>query len=192
MFASLDTKSNTWHEPHAYAPISWPLKNMTLTPLTSLHRRHVVAGTIVGLALPHMAWAQTAAKPALVGPLAPNPVEFKKAMEQFMGSSTPQTEGLQLDIPVLADNPSAVPIKAQVTLPMTTQDWCEELIVVAELNPIPLVCRMQWTADAGTAEAAIRIRLSQSQHVHVLARMKSGKVLADKKMVTVAASGCGM
>lgn len=143
-------------------------------------------------ALPGVALAQAPAKTALVGPLAPNPVEFKKTMEQFIGSATPQAEGLQLDIPVLADNPGAVPIKAKVTLPITEQDWCEEIMVLAELNPIPLACRIKFTADTGAAEAAVRIRLSQSQAVHVLARMKSGLVLQGKQMVTVAASGCGM
>jgi sulfur-oxidizing protein SoxY len=166
---------------------------MTLAPSHSLTRRHLVAGAAAAGAI----WALPAAAQIqppipLVGPLAPNPVAFKKTMEQFIGSAKPQAEGLQLDIPVLADNPSAVPVKAKVTLPITDQDWCEEIMVVAELNPIPLACRMQFTADTGSAEAAVRIRLSQSQAVHVLARMKSGVILQGKQMVTVAASGCGM
>lgn len=142
------------------------------------------------LALPASALAQ--AKTPLVGPLAPNPAEFKKLMEQFTGGKATQADGLQLDVPVLADNPSAVPVKVKVTLPITEQDWCEEIIVLAELNPSPLACRLQFSAAAGTAEAAVRIRLSQSQTVHALARMKSGKVLVAKQATTVAASGCGM
>lgn len=146
------------------------------------------------LALPASAFAQTspATKTTLVGPLAPNPAEFKKILEQFSSGKPTQAEGLQLDVPVLADNPSAVPVKVKVTLPITEQDWCEEIIVLAELNPSPLACRLQFTAAAGTAEAAVRIRLSQSQTVHALARMKSGKVLIAKQATTVAASGCGM
>ena len=62
----------------------------------------------------------------------------------------------------------------------------------ADLNPAPLACRLQFTVAAGTAEAAVRVRLSQSQTVHALARMKSGKLLAASHAVTVAASGCGM
>lgn len=76
---------------------------MKPAPSHSLTRRHLVVGA--ALALPASAMAQTAGKPSLVGPLAPNPVEFKKTMEQFIGSATPQSEGLQLDVPVLADNP---------------------------------------------------------------------------------------
>ena len=146
------------------------------------------------LALPASAFAQASppAKTTLVGPLAPNPAEFKKILDQFSSGKPTQAEGLQLDVPVLADNPSAVPVKVKVTLPITEQDWCEEIIVLAELNPSPLACRLQFTAAAGTAEAAVRIRLSQSQTVHALARMKSGKVLIAKQATTVAASGCGM
>lgn len=164
-----------------------------MTPASPRLTRRVVVGAVATLALPSVVLAQTpSTNPPLVGPLAPDPVAFKKALSTFTGSATPQAEGLQLDIPVLADNPSAVPIKAKVTLPITEHDWCEELIVLAELNPIPLACRIRFTAETGTAEAAVRIRLSQSQAVHVLARMKSGKLLAGKQTITVAASGCGM
>ena len=164
-----------------------------MTPAAPRLTRRVVVGAVATLALPSVVLAQTpSTNPPLVGPLAPDPVAFKKALSTFTGSATPQAEGLQLDIPVLADNPSAVPIKAKVTLPITEHDWCEELIVLAELNPIPLACRIRFTAETGSAEAAVRIRLSQSQAVHVLARMKSGKLLAGKQTITVAASGCGM
>ena len=164
-----------------------------MTPASPRLTRRVVVGAVATLALPSVALAQTPpTNPPLVGPLAPDPVAFKKALSTFTGSATPQAEGLQLDIPVLADNPSAVPIKAKVTLPITEHDWCEELIVLAELNPTPLACRLRFTAETGSAEAAVRIRLSQSQAVHVLARMKSGKLLAGKQTITVAASGCGM
>ena len=164
-----------------------------MTPASPRLTRRVVVGAVATLALPSVALAQTPpTNPPRVGPLAPDPVAFKKALSTFTGSATPQAEGLQLDIPVLADNPSAVPIKAKVTLPITEHDWCEELIVLAELNPIPLACRIRFTAETGSAEAAVRIRLSQSQAVHVLARMKSGKLLAGKQTITVAASGCGM
>ena len=164
-----------------------------MTPASPRLTRRVVVGAVATLALPSVALAQTPpTNPPLVGPLAPDPVAFKKALSTFTGSATPQAEGLQLDIPVLADNPSAVPIKAKVTLPITEHDWCEELIVLAELNPIPLACRIRFTAETGSAAAAVRIRLSQSQAVHVLARMKSGKLLAGKQTITVAASGCGM
>ena len=156
-----------------------------------MQRRTLMAASAAALAFPALAQPQSKT-PLSNAALAPNPAEFKKLMEQFTGGKATQADGLQLDVPVLADNPSAVPVKVKVTLPITEQDWCEEIIVLAELNPSPLTCRMQFTAAAGAAEAAVRIRLSQSQTVYALARMKSGKILVAKQATTVAASGCGM
>ena len=106
-------------------------------------RRSLVLGAAAAgasLALPATVLAQ--AKTPLVGPLAPNPAEFKKQVTQFTGNATPLGEGLQLDVSPLADNPSAVPVKVKVTLPVTEHEWCEEIIVLAELNPSPLACRV--------------------------------------------------
>ena len=154
-------------------------------------RRTLMAASAATLALPALAQPQ-GKTPLTNAALAPNPAELRKAMADFSKGAKPQSEGLHLDVPTLADNPAAVPVKVKVTLPITEQDWCEEIIVLADLNPAPLACRLQFTAAAGTAEAAARVRLTQSQTIHALARMKSGKLLAASHAVTVAASGCGM
>ena len=155
-----------------------------------MQRRTLMAASAAALAVP-AALAQQSKAP-LASVLAPNPVAFRKTIADFSQGRKPQADGLLLDVPTLADNPAAVPVKVKVTLPISAQDWCEEIIVLAELNPLPLACRMQFTAATGTAEAAVRVRLSQSQTVHALARMKSGTLLAASQAVTVAASGCGM
>ncbi len=152
-------------------------------------RTLITAGA--ALALPGAALAQAGAAP-LADVLAPNPALFRQTVAGFTRGATPQKEGLQLDVPALADNPAAVPVRVKVTLPINEQDWCEEIIVLADLNPLPLACRLLFTPAAGTAEAAVRVRLSQSQTVHALARMKSGRLLAASQAVTAAASGCGM
>lgn len=156
-----------------------------------MQRRTLIAAG-AALLLPGVAPAQQPAKLQLAPELAPSPAEFSRIMAEFTQGGTPQPEGLELDMSVLADNPSAVPVKVKVTLPITEQDWCEEIVLLASLNPSPLACRLRFTQAAGTAEAAVRVRLSQSQTLHALARMKSGKLLATQKAVIVAASGCGM
>ena len=160
--------------------------------LVPARRRLIVSALAAGAAAAVPAAARAQAASAVNDLLAPNPAEFNKAMTQFVGTAKPSIEGLLLDVPLLADNPSAVPVTVKVTLPITDDDWCEEIVVLAEKNPSPVACRMQFTAAAGTAEASVRVRLSQSQTVHALARMKSGKVLAAEQPVTVAVSGCGM
>ena len=143
------------------------------------------------LALPAH-WARAQSLPAPDGPLAPNPAEFRRAMSDFLAGVTATQEGLQLEVPALADNPSAVPVKARVMLPITDSHYCQEIILLAESNPSPLVCRFTFTPAMGTAEAAVRVRLSQTQTLHALARMSDGRVLLARQDVTVAGSGCGM
>lgn len=124
--------------------------------------------------------------------LLPNPSEFKRVMGSFIGKSKVSEEGLKIDLPTLADNPSGVPLGVQVTYPISESSYCQELVVLAELNPVPLAGRFQFFPLAGTAEVAMRLRLSQSQTVHVLAKMSDGRVLQAKQHITVATSGCGM
>lgn len=151
--------------------------------------------------LTRQALAQHSAHPAATNPdlaarqaqlLEPNPDAVKQAIDAFLDGKTPVDEGLKLDVAALADNPSAVPAKISITRPMTEQNWCEEVILIAEKNPIPLACRLYFFPAAGVAEAAVRIRLAQSQSVLALARMKDGTILRARHAITVAASGCGM
>lgn len=164
-------------------------------------RDFIAGGTLIGaaIALPS-AWAQArpmvanplVASPLAADPLAPNPAEFRRSMAAFVGKARPIETGLKLDLPVLADNPGAVPVGVVLSAPASEAVYLKELIVLAELNPVPLAGRFVFSPLSGTTEVAMRLRLSQSQTVHALARLSDGRVLAAKQAVTVAASGCGM
>ncbi|MDO5289721.1 MAG: thiosulfate oxidation carrier protein SoxY [Pseudomonadota bacterium] len=165
----------------------------TAPAFSPLRRRQLVSGAgalALGAALPPAAAQSSAVEDNPL--LAPNPAEFKRLLNAFTGGKTPASSGLKLEVSALADNPSAVPVRVAVTQPITAQNWCEEIIVLAELNPLPLACTLKFTALTGSAEAAVRVRLSQSQTIHALARMKDGSLLAASQAVTVAAGGCGM
>ena len=90
------------------------------------------------------------------------------------------------------ENPGAVPVGVVLTTPLTESSYCKELIILAELNPVPLACRFAFSPMSGTTEIAVRLRLTQTQTLHALARMSDGRVLGARQAVTVAASGCGM
>jgi len=125
--------------------------------------------------------------------LLAHPDAVQNVITAFVDGRTPSAKGLLLDVAMLADNPSAVPVRVSVDPSLITEsNWCEELIILVEKNPIPLACRMYFTPLAGVAEAAVRVRLARSQAIHALARMKDGQILEARRDVTVAASGCGM
>lgn len=111
---------------------------------------------------------------------------------EFAAGAALTAEGLALELPALGDNPAAVPVRAHVTEPITESSWCEEMIIIADLNPLPLACRFVFTAAAGSADIAVRLRLIQSMPVRALARMNDGRVLTARHEITVAAGGCGL
>ena len=168
-------------------------------------RRSLLAAVAAGatLALPLRALAQASSAAGVLSPevlakrqaemLLAHPDAVQNVITAFVDGRKPKAEGLLLDVATLADNPSAVPVRVSVDPSLITEsNWCEELIILAEKNPIPLACRMYFMPLAGVAEAAVRVRLARSQAIHALARMKDGQILEARKDVTVAASGCGM
>lgn len=158
-----------------------------------MKRREVLRdGAALGAALALPAgWARAQSGP-VADALAPDPAAFSQAVNDFLRGAQAVEEGLRLELPVVADNPSAVPVKVLLAQPPADGRHCEEMILLAELNPSPLVCRWRFTPALGTAEVAVRVRLSQSQTLHALARMSDGRVLQARQDVPVSGSGCGM
>ncbi|MBV0891386.1 thiosulfate oxidation carrier protein SoxY [Paracoccus sp. Z118] len=157
-----------------------------------LRRRDLLAGGaalagLVAAGVPTAAQAQaTTAMPQL------DTAEADRLAAAFTGGAEVLAEGLALDLPALGDNPAAVPVRVHVTEPITEASWCEEMIVIADLNPQPFACRFRFTAETGSADVAVRVRLIQTMPIRAYARMNDGRVLAARHDITVAAGGCGL
>lgn len=160
---------------------------------SDLDRRGLLAGgaALAGVAALGLRPAPTQAQSSLAMP-QPDSAEADRIAAEFAGGATPVEEGLALDLPALGDNPAAVPLRVHVTEPVTPESWCEEMIVIAERNPLPLACRFRFTQAAGSADVAVRLRLIQTMPVRALARMSDGRVLSARAEITVAAGGCGL
>ena len=150
-------------------------------------RRQLIKGAAAGAGLGVLS-------PVLLAQNADAPVspQVTKLVNDFLKGGKPLADGLKLDLPVLGDNPSSVPIKVRITLPVNEQNWCEELIVIAESNPVPLASRFFFFPVMGTAEAAIRLRLIASQNIRALARMNDGRLLMTRQFIEVAPGSCGL
>lgn len=152
-------------------------------------RQMMVLGVALG-ATPFLAGA-SAAQTSTAAARA-DASESDRLAAEFIGDASPLADGLMLDLPALGDNPSAVPVRAHLTAEVTDDSWCEELIILAELNPMPLACRFRFTQASGTADVAVRLRLIETMHVRALARMNDGRVFDARGQITVAAGGCGL
>jgi sulfur-oxidizing protein SoxY len=158
----------------------------------STRRRQLLEGAALSLGLAALPATLRAQQTTQVPLKAAGAAEVQAIIDAFLQGAQPQEEGLKLEMPILGDNPAAVPVKAKVELPMTPDAYCEEMILLAEGNPRPLACRFQFTPLAGTAEVAVRLRLIESQTIRALARMNDGRILMAHRHITVTAGGCGM
>ncbi|WP_198672266.1 thiosulfate oxidation carrier protein SoxY [Pseudogemmobacter bohemicus] len=161
-----------------------------MTSCPEINRRQLM---ILGAAL--------GASPLLRGPAgAQSPTSAARAdtaesdrlAAEFIGGATPLTEGLALELPAPGDNPAVVPVRARLTEESTDTSWCEELIVLAGWNPMPLACRFRFSAASGQADVAVRLRLIETMPVRARARMSDGRVLDARGQITVAAGSCGL
>lgn len=166
-----------------------------MPPCADISRRQaLLAGSGLALALGALpAAAQApAAQPMTRAAPQPDSAMADRIAAAFTGGAAPVPQGLALDLPALGDNPAAVPLRVQVTEAITEESWCEEMIVIADLNPQPLACRIRFTQAAGTAELALRLRLIRTMPVRALARMNDGRVLSARAEITVAPGACGL
>lgn len=156
-------------------------------------RRRLLAGgaSLAGIAALGLGPAPARAQSSLAVP-QPDSGEADRLAAEFAAGAEPVAEGLALDLPALGDNPAAVPVRVHVTQALTTASWCEEIILIADLNPMPLACRFRFTADTGSADVAVRVRLIRSMPIRAYARMSDGRVLTARQEITVAAGGCGL
>lgn len=155
------------------------------------------SGIITGLnLLSQVAYAQNNNAPTPVAQdealKGASQAEVQALIDSFTGDKKIIEKGLKMVMDPLASNPSSIPIQAVFDEKITESNYCEELIFIAEGNPIPLTCRFKFTALSGTSEVAFRARLIDAQYIRALARMNDGRVLGARRYVTVVAGACGM
>lgn len=146
--------------------------------LLGLKRRRLLA---LGAALAAGGWAS----PVLARSQA------QALIEAFGGTGEMQAGVLRVELPELADNANAVPLRIWLDEPVNEQMYCKEVMVVAEKNPRPMTCKFRFTPLLGVMDISTRIRLAETQHVTVLARMSNDTILQFRQEIIVAAGGCG-
>jgi sulfur-oxidizing protein SoxY len=108
----------------------------------------------------------------------------------FTGGKTPASGRIEFDIPFTADNAASVPVGIRVDSPMTAENFCSEILIVAEKNPRPKVCSFRFEPGPGLPYFSTRIRLAESQNVQVFAKMNDGSVYVSRRAVTVTTGAC--
>ena len=114
----------------------------------------------------------------------------QKIIADFTGGKTPATGRIEFEIPFTADNANSVPVTLRVDSPMTAENYCSEVMILAEKNPRPRVCSFAFSPGLSVPQLSTRIRLAESQNVTAFAKMSDGSVFMVRKAVTVTTGAC--
>ena len=114
-------------------------------------------------------------------PAASNRVS--QAIAEFTGGATPLDGGVVLEVPEIADNGGAVPVRVAA-------EGARRIALFADGNPSPGVAVFAFGRLA-TPAASTRIRLGGSQNVIAVAELADGTYRKASRAVAVTAGGCG-
>ena len=109
---------------------------------------------------------------------------------KITGGTAVREGRVNLEIPRLADNGHAVPLKISVSSAMNERDYVKTIHILAERNPRPLVAAFHMNPHSGRAEVATRIRLASSQRVRVIAGLSDGSYWLGSAEVEVTETAC--
>jgi sulfur-oxidizing protein SoxY len=143
-------------------------------------RRRVLTATAALAVLPALA-SHAAAPPDL--PATPE-------LAQYLAGRTPQFGRLLLDVPRLADNGNAVPMKLTMSGPFAAGAHLLTIRLYSEKNPVPLMARFEYPSPSARVEIDSRIRLAGTQRVAAIAELANGELHAAVADIVVTIAAC--
>lgn len=112
------------------------------------------------------------------------------ALQAWLAGRAPQRERLRLDLPSLADNGFAVPMRITVAGPFAPGAHVRAIRVFAERNPVPDLAMFEFPLPLDRIEVDTRIRLAETQQIVAVAEFADGRLHAAAMEVVVTLAGC--
>lgn len=112
------------------------------------------------------------------------------ALGAWLAGRTPRFERIRLEVPSLADNGFAVPMRMTVPGPFAPGPYVKSLRLFSEINPVPDMAVFEFPLPLERIEVDSRIRLAGTQAIVAAAEMTDGRVYAVATEVVVTLAGC--
>jgi len=109
---------------------------------------------------------------------------------EYLAGRTAQFGRLALDIPRLADNGNAIPLRIAMRGPFAAGAELRTVRLYSERNPVPLMARFDFAVPPAKAELDTRIRLAGTQRIVAVAELANGDLHAAFADVAVTVSAC--
>src|SRR5690348_3360483 len=111
-------------------------------------------------------------------------------LAQLLAGRTPRWGRLRLDLPALADNGLAVPLKLAMPGPFAPGPTVRAIHLFSEKNPVPDMAVFEFLAPLERIEIDTRVRLAGSQKVIAVALMSDETLYAAAAEVIVTIAAC--
>ena len=102
----------------------------------------------------------------------------------------PRFGRLVLDIPRLADNGNAIPLRISLTGLVAPGAELRSIRLYSEKNPVPLMAHFEFPVPPARADADARVRLAGTQRIAAIAELANGDLHAAVADVDVTISAC--
>ncbi len=102
----------------------------------------------------------------------------------------PRAGKVKIEAPEIAENGNSVPVAVTVDSPMSPSDHVRAIHVISDRNPQPGVASFMLGPGNGKAEVHLRMRMSESQNVIVVAELSDGSAWTATREVKVTIGGC--
>ena len=113
-------------------------------------------------------------------------------INELLQGREPQTQGLILDLPLISEDGSAVPLELSFEGALSADDRLQAIYIFAGANPNPEVIEFHLHSAQALPRVATRIRLNESQTVWAVAISEQGHTWIAQREVRVTVSGCLM
>jgi sulfur-oxidizing protein SoxY len=115
---------------------------------------------------------------------------LQELVHQRIGQREPQSGGVLLRLPTIAETGNSVPLTVTVESPMTPEAHVQRLHVFVEGNPELVAATYHLSPRVGKAEVSTRLRLARSQTVLALAELNDGTVRSGAASIVVTLGAC--
>lgn len=150
----------------------------------------LMGGVVLAGFAPHATEAQS--EGAALG--MPQPDEkVGDTLKRLFGNRPIQAAGdkIKFEAPMIAENGAVVPVRIEVDLPMTKDDYVRNIYIISDKNRRPLNAQFSLTLDSGRASVGTNIRLASTTDVRAIAETSKGALYEAKREVKVTVGGCG-
>ena len=126
-----------------------------------------------------------------IAPEPPPVYTLEERLTPILAGRTPKHERVTLTMPLHAEDGGTVPMQLDVESPMTDADHVQNLYVIADQNPDPLVFSASLHPGGGHVRWKLNVRLADNSRVRAIAEMNNGDLFVQEVEVEVLVGGCG-